>query len=509
MGEFIRRRANQHPFTTLTLGVLEFRKGNLDEAERLFLKARAIRRTWWAFHGQYRGFRARIAYRQGNIGKALGIMRQANRILEGLGPQSVEEHLGRGFVDVMPSLLMASEAADEIVSVLDSEPISTDSRRLGIEALRAIARRQRYRGDATGFRTSVRRMFQQYRALIEATNEDDDRQRAMLFVWSVQHCDMTVRPAPGEICEIAKWLCPPELLALPADKWTVLKPGVAVSDSDATMEVLEDDSILLKGRRTQKDVYRINYDVAPMPFSAVRLELLSHDDLYSYGPGRAFNGNVHIHEVEMKLGVGDVARDLVKQVAGVTTAYNGMDLVESHQVAQIFDGDLKTFWDVWPKTGRDHSAVIELEEEVRPVEGEPLQIVIKSVSEKSGQLTPGRFRVSVNASVGARKMYRCWPSAAVESVSYWSIVANALLESGQSDAARSWVEKALDATEAPTAFDWLVAARFYRETGDAQRAGTLHQRAVDWAVRYPPGEPVFENLVDSLDDDNVAPATGD
>ncbi len=75
-------------------------------------------------------------------------------------------------------------------------------------------------------------------------------------------------------------------------RWTTLKPTSLYSKGDATLEVLEDNSILASGTNPEQEIYEIIAELPPGKWSAVRLEGLTHESLPESGFGRSSNGNV-------------------------------------------------------------------------------------------------------------------------------------------------------------------------------------------------------------------------
>ena len=74
--------------------------------------------------------------------------------------------------------------------------------------------------------------------------------------------------------------------------WTTLKPTSLSSKGDATLEVLEDHSILASGTNPEQEIYEVIAELPPGKWSAVRLEGLTHESLPESGFGRSSNGNV-------------------------------------------------------------------------------------------------------------------------------------------------------------------------------------------------------------------------
>ena len=75
-------------------------------------------------------------------------------------------------------------------------------------------------------------------------------------------------------------------------RWTTLKPTSLYSKGDATLEVLEDNSILVSGNNPEQETYEVTVEIPPGKWSAVRLEGLTHESLPKGGFGRSDNGNV-------------------------------------------------------------------------------------------------------------------------------------------------------------------------------------------------------------------------
>ena len=75
--------------------------------------------------------------------------------------------------------------------------------------------------------------------------------------------------------------------------WTTLEPTALYSKGDATLEVLEDNSILVSGNNPEQEIYEVTVEIPPgNQWSAVRLEGLTHESLPESGFGRSDNGNV-------------------------------------------------------------------------------------------------------------------------------------------------------------------------------------------------------------------------
>lgn len=74
-------------------------------------------------------------------------------------------------------------------------------------------------------------------------------------------------------------------------RWTLLKPTSLYSKGGATLEVLEDNSILASGTNPEQEVYEVVAELPSGKWSAVRLEGLTHESFPRGGVGRSANSN--------------------------------------------------------------------------------------------------------------------------------------------------------------------------------------------------------------------------
>jgi tetratricopeptide (TPR) repeat protein len=81
-----------------------------------------------------------------------------------------------------------------------------------------------------------------------------------------------------------------DLLLLDTTPWTVLKPAEMKSNSGVALTLKEDQSILVRGKYTARDVYSVDYREVPREFHAIRLEALRDDSLPGGGPGTYASG---------------------------------------------------------------------------------------------------------------------------------------------------------------------------------------------------------------------------
>lgn len=81
--------------------------------------------------------------------------------------------------------------------------------------------------------------------------------------------------------------------------WSVLTPLRFTSTGGATMTRLPDDSILVSGEDPPTDVYIVVAHAGLRAITGIRVEALSDPSLPGQGPGRVYNGNFCLTEVQV------------------------------------------------------------------------------------------------------------------------------------------------------------------------------------------------------------------
>ena len=184
--------------------------------------------------------------------------------------------------------------------------------------------------------------------------------------------------------EVAIW---EQRRASRSDVWHVVDAESFKSLDGATLEKLDDGSILSTGPRPEMDTVTIVS--APLPhkrstaekavngnrhnqdsglvkkedrtlsqITAIRLEVLTHESLPHGGPGRQpDNGNLHLSEFEVFLEGSNQKLTLVNPTAD----FNQQDW----EIEKAIDQNEPTAWGIHPKEGISHQAVFELKEPIR------------------------------------------------------------------------------------------------------------------------------------------------
>jgi tetratricopeptide (TPR) repeat protein len=493
--------APNHPFTPLIHGVVLFRKGDYSAAEEQFARAKELGQNGsWVFHGFRETFQARIAFRQGNFDEALLKFQRISRSFGMRGPKSHKDKLNDSWIDQMAVMILMAEAGKEMSKVFAGKDLTLQQRRLGILSLQAVARRHRFARQHEKFLEATRQALAQLISLVGDRDIASDRQAVMFLVWQQLNADPEFQLPRDEVHAALETLFPASSLALPRVEWSTLKPLDFQSREEVESTIEPDHSIFVGGAHPRQNVYTVRYEVPSGHITGLRLELVRDSRLSSFGPGRNGNGNTHIHNVEFNVHSGGNSASPALKVAGATSAFHSWDGASSRQnrASGMFDDDESTYFDVWPKTGRNHNIVAELAGPVVSADGDQLGVTIECTSERFGFHTVGRFRISATTSTAGLRIQRCWGDVSPQSVSYWSIMAARLMNANQFDKAKPWVERALSDDDPSTAFDWLVAARYYRHAGDQAQADQLHSDAALWASSYRRERSILERLLTSV-----------
>ncbi|MEM0926364.1 MAG: PSD1 and planctomycete cytochrome C domain-containing protein, partial [Planctomycetota bacterium] len=139
------------------------------------------------------------------------------------------------------------------------------------------------------------------------------------------------------------------------ERWRTLMMDSATSEGGAVLKVLDDDSILASGSNPDRDVYLLRGKIdeearatdVSNGFVALRLELLPDNSLPRSGPGRASNGNLVLHSVDLT--INGQAVEWQSAVASHSQA--------NHAPEYVINGQ-KNGWAILPRIGQPSQLVL-------------------------------------------------------------------------------------------------------------------------------------------------------
>ncbi len=189
--------------------------------------------------------------------------------------------------------------------------------------------------------------------------------------------------------------------ALARDKdWTALRPTQSESAGGAKLELKEDASILVSGKKPDKDTYTLRLSELPKDSRAIRIEALPDDSLPSKGPGRAGNGNFVLSEVvatiERKDGTNRTIEFSSARAGFEQTLVIDKNPYQAWTAAAAIDRDTKgdNFgWAILPEANKRHHIVLQLAGPLSLADGEELVIALKQ-NNGGGNHTLGHFRIA-------------------------------------------------------------------------------------------------------------------
>ncbi|MEW4530712.1 PSD1 and planctomycete cytochrome C domain-containing protein [Maioricimonas sp. JC845] len=174
-----------------------------------------------------------------------------------------------------------------------------------------------------------------------------------------------------------------------ADLWQPLEIASANSEGGAKLNVQEDGSVLASGKNPDRDVYTIEATLDLPAIAGLRLELLPDNSLPAKGPGRAGNGNLVIHAVEL------VVNDQVIPWASATATHSQ----NNHSPEYVVSGH-KNGWAILPQIGKPHQLILSAKEPVALDGEEPQTITVRIRQNHGSGHNLGRFRLYAAATTG-------------------------------------------------------------------------------------------------------------
>jgi hypothetical protein len=172
-----------------------------------------------------------------------------------------------------------------------------------------------------------------------------------------------------------------------AVRWTVLDPSKYTRYHDATITKLPDKSLLFTGDSFYREQYQLDYKTDLKNITAVRIEVLPHEDLPNNGPGRNYGGGFRISEFTVL----DAAEGMIGPPAQLALQ-NPTATVSGDSVALAIDGKKDSHWTVGGG-GNPAVAVFPFKKPIANPNGSNLRILIDS--NFFDPESPGRVRISV------------------------------------------------------------------------------------------------------------------
>lgn len=169
-------------------------------------------------------------------------------------------------------------------------------------------------------------------------------------------------------------------------EWHVFKIDSFESKNGASHRILDDGSVLVSGKRPDKDVYELQVSTAVSDISGIKLETLTHAELPGKGPGRfeADRPNFVLNEFVISDADGNEEIQLKDAIADYSQP--------NFDVKNAIDGDLSTAWAIAAEFHKPHQAEF-LTTELIKTQG-TRRFKIRMEMNHGGGRTIGRIRLS-------------------------------------------------------------------------------------------------------------------
>ncbi len=175
-------------------------------------------------------------------------------------------------------------------------------------------------------------------------------------------------------------------LANRAIAWQLLTSQSASSMEGSTLVPKPDGSFLSSGDRPDRDTYVIRGGSTLSEITGLRLEVLTDGALPKQGPGRQDNGNLHLSEMEVEVGAGNLVA-----IARASSDFDQTDW----GIARAIDGNATTAWGIFPQVGKSHVAVFEFKNAIELPAETTITIRLKQLH--GGGHLIGRPRLSITS----------------------------------------------------------------------------------------------------------------
>ncbi len=219
-----------------------------------------------------------------------------------------------------------------------------------------------------------------------------DRRRWTKLLAATKSDDRSMLLAPEYADVVAQW---EQTIGDHPAVWAPLAPATYLSSDGASLQRLEDGSLLASGVRPDTDTYTITARTSLTQLTALRLDVLADDRLPMQGPGRQDNGNLHLTEFEAVVFKPDAAESKRLKISKATADFDQAGWT----IAHALDGDVKTAWGIHPRVGQSHHAVFELNEPLGLNPSSHLVIILKQLH-GVGHLI-GRLKLYATDAAGA------------------------------------------------------------------------------------------------------------
>jgi hypothetical protein len=193
------------------------------------------------------------------------------------------------------------------------------------------------------------------------------------------------------VAQLAAWEARMQDALQDMPSWQALVPLAFQSQGGASHEVRSDQSVLVSGKRPEKDVYTLTVRTRLEGISRFKLETLTDPALPGQGPGRFEKSrpNFVLNEFTVKArSIEAGSKDQALPLHGAQADFSQKNFA----VAGAVDGDPTTAWAIAPQFHKPHEATFLLKSPVG--DGRETELVFTLDQHYGGGRTIGRLRIS-------------------------------------------------------------------------------------------------------------------
>lgn len=228
---------------------------------------------------------------------------------------------------------------------------------------------------------------------VEIPLSAEKEQRRISIDRQLEDLSRRAMPTPAQV---QSWIDEATVETATAVEWRVAPVLRFEAAGRESGEFLEDGSILISGAHPDSTSYEVEVEV-PLPFTALKLELLSHESLPGGGPGRGDPGRPVVILSEMTASrlsaTGEQALDLAGAIAS------------TGDPGAAIDEKVDTGWTAGATPGQDQWAAFSVLEPIEPDRSEStmrLQVVLRQSAGLSRNI--GRLRLLTTSEDALRVM---------------------------------------------------------------------------------------------------------
>jgi hypothetical protein len=189
-----------------------------------------------------------------------------------------------------------------------------------------------------------------------------------------------------------------------SQRWHGLAPLSVTSRGGATMEILEDSSILVSGKSAVTDVFEVLVQTDAEVVTAIHLEALPHPSFANGGVGRSDNANIVLTNFSVEV----VPQGRTAEYTPIALSGAYADFSQpAYPVIDAIDPDPAKGWGVHHRESEEHRATFLLAEPLRTEGGAILRIRLHFESQHQRHVL-GNFRLSVSTQVPAPTVIGSW-----------------------------------------------------------------------------------------------------